>query len=185
MRMAVSLLPLEYRRELEKSEKLVKVRKALLIVLIVFLAATLLAGTFRVAGNLSIQRLREQNEQAQVTINALAEYEQLDLEMQRLAGKVQGVQALDQRWFDVISSLTKALPKGVWCNNITTDVATEESAQTCTMECGAVNYKGASKSIKALRDNKSVTDVTCGAVNDSGTDVTFTLVVTLAAPAAR
>lgn len=182
MKNTVSLLPVEYRSELENAKKLGGIRKKMRVVALVLLAAVLVLSVWRITGSLDASSLRDEQQQVQTNADTLAEYRALYQEKSMLYKKALAIENSDPQWVTVIAEIADALPSGVWLQSLSTSQETAEDGTMfylCTMQCTAVNNTGVAKTLAALKESTVVSDAVCSstATDENGTQ--FTVAVTV------
>jgi hypothetical protein len=181
MKNAVSLLPAEYRGELEKQRKLASISKKLTVAMaVVLMVAAVLFGV-RMFADGRVSRLSDQRSEVNAQVSSMSSVRQLYQQQQSLRSSIAKVESTDPRLIGAVSALSGCLPDGVWMESFTTAQG-EDGSYTCTISCGAANNAGAGQTLANLSENEWVSSAVCSQTASSNEGVVFTLTVVLHTP---
>ncbi|MEG2174310.1 MAG: hypothetical protein RR135_02345 [Oscillospiraceae bacterium] len=177
----VSLLPLEYRKNLQKGVRLRRIRWVMLFLTILTVVAAACATMMRFSAHQAVLALREENQQMQQQVLMLAPYETTAKESGALKLLIASVQALDPGWSSSIHNVAGALPAGVWLESLSTNAA-DDGGRILSFECGCTTYDDIGRTLAALASVADVFDVRCDSSSQSNAGVRFHLAIALTEP---
>ncbi|MEG1774319.1 MAG: hypothetical protein RR320_05650 [Oscillospiraceae bacterium] len=178
MKTYVSLLPIEYRQELQRDQKIRFILRAMIGAAAVLLVITMIFFALRFFGKSKMEDLHQQNEAIEQQIMALSGYETSYQELQNLRRQIHAASQNDPQWLSAISAITETLPRGVWVEGLRSVLV--EGQKKCELNCGANTLDDISNALLALSQSKSVQEVYCSSSSEQNGQVSFTLSVTLA-----
>lgn len=181
---SVHLLSEEYRSNQAKNEKLLRLRKKLLIGTAALLVIS--AGLFvvRLAGDVKINAVRSERTAIEQKSASMAEFKTLYDQKNSLLSRLAKASAKDPQWLSAFKQISESLPQDAWIDSVTTTV-TEENQLKCELQCSGVNNESVANATAALKNCSVLTSVVCTSTAESETGVSFTLALTLTDLTAR
>lgn len=180
----VHLLPEEYRRSRAQNQRLIKLRKKMMVGAAVLLVAALGSFGMRLASDAKISAVRDERTMSEEKAAAMAEYQTLYQQKTDLLARLLKAENTDPKWMSAFKSIADALPADAWIESFTSST-TEENIVKCELQCSGVNYDSVANATAALQNCEVISSVLCTATTETEGGVTFSLSLTLTDPATR
>lgn len=181
MKNAVSLLPAEYRSELENRKKLEGITKKLTVALAFVLVVSVGLFGGRMFADGRVSALAAQRSEVDAQAASLSSVQAIYQKQQSLLQNITKVEKTDARLINAVAELSQSLPRGVWMESFVTAKA-EDGTYTCTLNCGAADNAGAGQTLASLAESEWVSSAVCSQTSSTDDGVLFTLTVVLQTP---
>ncbi|MEF9983252.1 MAG: hypothetical protein RR806_06700 [Oscillospiraceae bacterium] len=173
MKNQVILLPPEYIRSAEKSDKLNIVKLALLAVLVGVLAI-LITTTFIYYNNKGKDEdVKTEIQATKEEITYYSKYRDMQKNVEDYQQCLANIIETDKRYLNSVSEISNQLPSGIWIETISTDVEKD----LIMVGCGGNSPTDVGRTITALLELPNVTKAYCESSGDNNGAVRFTIAI--------